>query len=58
MWLQGLLFGSHSFTAKYGVYDVIAKVQAEDMSKLKEAITVKIRALDTIRSTLTMIVIS
>lgn len=53
-----MLFGSHSFTAKYGVYDVIAKVQAEDMSKLKEAITVKIRALDTIRSTLTMIVIS
>lgn len=47
-----------SFTARYGVYDIIAKVEAEDMDKLKEAITWRMRRLDKVRSTLTMIVIS
>ncbi|UCD73187.1 MAG: Lrp/AsnC ligand binding domain-containing protein [Candidatus Bathyarchaeota archaeon] len=47
-----------SFTTKYGVYDIIAKVKAEDMNKLKETITWRIRRLDKVRSTLTMIVIS
>jgi DNA-binding Lrp family transcriptional regulator len=37
----------------YGVYDVIAEVEAESMDKLKEVITRKIRRLDGIRSTLT-----
>ncbi len=41
----------------YGVYDVVAKVQAESMDKLKEIITWKIRKLDKVRSTLTMLVI-
>jgi len=39
----------------YGVYDIIAKVEAETMDKLKEAITWNIRRLDKVRSTLTMI---
>ncbi len=41
----------------YGVYDIIAKVEAEDMDKLKSVITWKIRRLDRVRSTLTMIVV-
>ena len=40
----------------YGVYDIIAKAEAETMEKLKEIITWKIRRLDKVRSTLTMIV--
>jgi DNA-binding Lrp family transcriptional regulator len=40
----------------YGVYDIIAKAEAESMEKLKEIITWKIRRLDKVRSTLTMIV--
>ena len=40
----------------YGVYDVIAKVQADSMDLLKEVISRKIRGLDKIRSTLTTIV--
>ena len=41
----------------FGVYDVVAKVEAESMDKLTETITWKIRKLDRVRSTLTMIVI-
>jgi len=41
----------------YGVYDLVAKVEAESMDKLKEIVTWKIRRLDKVRSTLTMIVV-
>jgi DNA-binding Lrp family transcriptional regulator len=41
----------------YGVYDVIAKVSAGTQEKLKEIVTSKIRGLDKVRSTLTMIVV-
>ena len=41
--------------AVYGVYDIIAKVEAETMVNLKDIITEKIRKLDTVRSTLTLI---
>ena len=41
----------------YGVYDIVAKVTAETMDKLKEIVTWKIRRLDKVRSTLTMIVV-
>ncbi|RLI10865.1 Lrp/AsnC family transcriptional regulator [Candidatus Bathyarchaeota archaeon] len=43
--------------AVYGVYDIIARVQAETMDKLKEIVTWRIRRLDKVRSTLTMIVV-
>lgn len=39
----------------YGVYDIVAKVEADTMDKLKEIITWNIRRLDKVRSTLTMI---
>lgn len=41
----------------YGVYDVVAKVTADTMEKLKEIVTWKVRRLDKVRSTLTMIMI-
>jgi len=41
----------------YGVYDIIAKIQADTMDKVKDTITWKIRRLDKVRSTLTMIVV-
>lgn len=41
----------------YGIYDIVARVEAENMDKLKETITWKIRRLDKVRSTLTMIII-
>jgi len=40
----------------YGVYDLIAKVTADSMDKLKEIVTWRIRRLDKVRSTLTMII--
>ena len=40
----------------YGVYDIVAKVQAESLSKLKEVVTWQIRRIDNVRLTLTMIV--
>ncbi len=41
----------------YGVYDIIAKVSADSMEKLKDIVTWRIRRLNKVRSTLTMIVI-
>jgi len=41
----------------YSVYDVIAKVEAESMQRLKDVVSLRIRQLDTVRTTLTMIVI-
>jgi DNA-binding Lrp family transcriptional regulator len=40
----------------YGVYDIVAKVEADTMDKLKDVITWNIRRLDKVRATLTMIV--
>ena len=40
----------------YGVYDVIVKVEAESVEKLKDLVTFKIRRLSNVRSTLTMTV--
>ena len=42
----------------YGVYDIVAKVEAESMDKLKEIVSWRIRRLDKVRSTLTMLVVS
>jgi len=39
----------------YGVYDLIAKVEADNMEALKDLIGNKIRQIDGIRATTTMI---
>ena len=41
----------------YGVYDIIIKAKAESMEKLKEMVTSKIRSLNLVRSTLTLIIL-
>jgi DNA-binding Lrp family transcriptional regulator len=40
----------------YGVYDIVAQVEADTMEKVKETITWKLRKLNGVKSTLTMIV--
>jgi len=39
----------------YGVYDIVAKVEVSDVEELKNIISNKIRSIDYVRSTLTMI---
>jgi len=41
----------------YGVYDIVAKVEADTMGKLKEIVTWHVRRLDKVRSTTTMMMI-
>ena len=41
----------------YGVYDIIAFVETSTMQELKDTIGFKIRRLDKVHSTLTMIVV-
>ena len=41
----------------YGVYDVVAKIKADTMDKLKDIVTWHVRRLNKVRSTLTMIVV-
>ncbi|MGC8569388.1 MAG: Lrp/AsnC ligand binding domain-containing protein [Nitrososphaeria archaeon] len=41
----------------YGVYDTIVKVNAPSPEKLKEIITWKIRKIENVKSTLTMLVV-
>lgn len=39
----------------YGVYDIVAKIEAPDMETIKRVISEKIRALKAIKTTTTMI---
>jgi DNA-binding Lrp family transcriptional regulator len=39
----------------YGMYDIMVKVEGPSVEKVKETVNVKIRKMDKIRSTLTMI---
>ncbi|MGO8805574.1 MAG: Lrp/AsnC family transcriptional regulator [Candidatus Bathyarchaeia archaeon] len=39
----------------YGVYDIIAKIKADTMEKLREAVSQKMRTINKVRSTLTLI---
>ncbi len=41
----------------YGVYDVVAKIRADTMDKLKDIVTWHVRRLNKVRSTLAMIVV-
>ena len=41
----------------YGVYDLVVKIKTETLDKLKETVTLNIRRLNKVRSTLTMITI-
>lgn len=39
----------------YGVYDLITKIKADSMENLKDMVTRRVRALNKVRSTLTLI---
>ena len=39
----------------YGVYDLVVKVKAESMEQLKELITHRLRKINNVRSTITLI---
>ena len=39
----------------YGVYDIIARVEAETVQGLKDIVASKIRSIDKVRSTLTLV---
>lgn len=41
----------------YGVYDIIVTIEAENMQALKDVISQKVRRIETIDSTVTMIVV-
>jgi len=41
----------------YGAYDIIARIEEDTMADLKDSISWKVRRLDGVRSTLTMIAI-
>ena len=41
----------------YGVYDIVARVEAEDAAKLKEALQGRLRKLENVRGTLTLMVV-
>jgi DNA-binding Lrp family transcriptional regulator len=41
----------------YGVYDIVAKIEADTMDKLKDIVTWDIRRLKGVRSSQTMIVV-
>ncbi len=42
----------------FGAYDIIVKIESEDVDKLRDKITWKIRKIERIRSTLTLMTIA
>ena len=40
----------------YGVYDIILRIDAENMEQLKETVSSEIERIDKVQSTLTMII--
>ncbi len=42
----------------YGVYDMIAKVEANDLEELRDVVSTRIRRIEGVRSTVTLIVVS
>lgn len=42
----------------YGVYDLVAVVETESMTKLREVVTGRIRQLDNVQSTQTLLVMT
>jgi DNA-binding Lrp family transcriptional regulator len=41
----------------YRVYDIVARVEAEMMDELNQVVSSKVRRLNSVRSTLTMVVV-
>jgi DNA-binding Lrp family transcriptional regulator len=41
----------------YGIYDIVAKIEAAGIGEIKDVVTETVRTLPDVRSTLTMIVV-
>ena len=50
-----LIDGVQEAYFSYGVYDLIMKVEADSMERLKHLVTYRLRAIDNVRSTLTLV---
>jgi DNA-binding Lrp family transcriptional regulator len=46
----------HAYVS-YGVYDIIIKVKAETMQELKDVVTYRIRKIESVQSTLTLLMV-
>ena len=51
----GHVHGINDVRALYGIYDVIAEVEAESMDKVKEIVFNNIRMLESVKTTITLI---
>lgn len=47
-----------SVSLVYGIYDIIAKVEADTLEELKKGVTGNLRSIPDIRSTMTMIAVN
>lgn len=47
----------YSIQGVYGVYDIVVRMSSDDSDKLREAVTTKIRRMQGVRATLTMMVV-
>jgi DNA-binding Lrp family transcriptional regulator len=47
--------GVQEVYVSYGVYDLIVKIRADSLDELKELVTHRIRTINNVRSTLTLI---
>ena len=53
----GRIEGVEEAFTLYGIYDIVAKIKGNTLDELKEIIVEKIRGIDKVRRTLTMMVI-
>jgi len=49
--------GVQEVHVSYGVYDLVVKVKADSMEKLKDLVTHRLRTINNVRSTLTLIIV-
>lgn len=50
--------GVKNVSLVYGIYDLFIEIEADDVNKLKDIITTKIRKIPKVKSTITMVVVS
>ena len=51
------IIGVKNVSGVFGAYDIVAEVQTQTVDKLRETITMKIRKIDGVRSTLTLLTV-
>jgi DNA-binding Lrp family transcriptional regulator len=49
--------GVQEVNVSYGVYDLVAKIKTDSMEKLKELVSHRLRRIENVRSTLTLILV-